>query len=94
VSMLYRRIVEDAQQITYRMLSRYTIPDTSPTTHNMLQFITRILANRSRVANRSQAANISLVNTQLRSSYQVYVQVLDDVHATDTLLIPIFWCLC
>ena len=35
--------------------------------------------------NTSRVANISGVNTILRSRYQIHVQVLDDVHATNSL---------
>jgi len=36
VSVLYRRIVEDARQTTYVMLSRYVTPVTQrPTTYNV-----------------------------------------------------------
>jgi len=42
------------------------------------------VCNTSRVSNRSRVANISGVNIILRSRYQVHVQVLDDVHATNS----------
>ena len=47
--------------------------------------ITVVCTNRSRVSNTSRVANISGVNTILRSRYQIHVQVLDDVHATNSL---------